>query len=412
MNDRDIEERVRQAVEHSVPDVREAILSQCEREGRVTPMTEMKTKKKSGWKQFAAIAAVFVVMLGGTGWFLQGNAVDSVIELDVNPSIQLSVNRKERVVEVKGLNDDALVILDGMELEGTDLEVAVNALIGSMLKNGYLSDIQNSILISVDNKDEAKGKELQERLMKEVGELLSASAVDGAVLSQQVNHEDTTAEAAQIAKEYQISAGKAALIEKIAKKDAALNVGDLKDLNIHQLNLLLESRNLDISSDTASAGKASDKSYIGADRAMDIALRDAGLSKSAVTKLETEMDVENGVMTYEVEFKVGGVEYDYEIDAVSGEILQKKKEQDSDRETSGNSGSAEGTTIDKASAQAAALKHAGVAASEAYDMEAKLDRDDGRTVYEIEFKAGSIEYEYEIDAVGGAVLKSESEPID
>ena len=94
MNDRDIEERVRQAVEHSGPDVREAILSQCEREGRVTPMTEMKKKKKSGWKQFAAIAAVFIVMVGGAGWFLQGNAVDSVIELDVNPSIQLSVNRK------------------------------------------------------------------------------------------------------------------------------------------------------------------------------------------------------------------------------------------------------------------------------------------------------------------------------
>ena len=316
------------------------------------------------------------------------------------------------MVEVKGLNDDALVILDGMELEGTDLEVAVNALIGSMLKNGYLSDIQNSILISVDNKDEAKGKELQERLMKEVGELLSASAVDGAVLSQQVNHEDITAEAAQIAKEYQISAGKAALIEKIAKKDAALNVGDLKNLNIHQLNLLLESRNLDISSDTASVGKASDKSYIGADRAMDIALGDAGLSKSAVTKLETEMDVENGVMTYEVEFKVGGVEYDYEIDAVSGEILQKKKEQDSDRETSGNSGSAAETTIDKASAQAAALKHAGVAASEAYDMKVKLDRDDGRTIYEIEFKAAGIEYDYEMDAISGEILQVKKEQDD
>lgn len=60
-------------------------------------------------------------------------------------------------------------------------------------------------------------------------------------------------------------------------------------------------------------------------------------------------------------------------------------------------------------AKAAALAHAGVSADQATFTEAKLDRDDGVLLYELEFyTAAGAEYEYEINAVSGAVLKSES----
>ena len=45
----------------------------------------------------------------------------------------------------------------------------------------------------------------------------------------------------------------------------------------------------------------------------------------------------------------------------------------------------------------------------AYDMDIELDDEDGKLVYEIEFKSGNMEYDYEIDAVSGAILKHEAE---
>ena len=40
-----------------------------------------------------------------------------------------------------------------MDFSGSSLDVAVNAIIGSMLQNGYLNELANSVLISVDNND-------------------------------------------------------------------------------------------------------------------------------------------------------------------------------------------------------------------------------------------------------------------
>lgn len=63
-------------------------------------------------------------------------------------------------------------------------------------------------------------------------------------------------------------------------------------------------------------------------------------------------------------------------------------------------------------AKAAALTHAGVSESQAYDMDVELDDEDGRWVYEVEFKADGMEYEYVIDAYTSAVLEYDMEQDD
>ena len=60
-------------------------------------------------------------------------------------------------------------------------------------------------------------------------------------------------------------------------------------------------------------------------------------------------------------------------------------------------------------AQTAALNHAGVQAGAVSEMKCERDQDDGRTIYEVEFRAGRMEYEYEVDAATGTILKAESE---
>ena len=64
------------------------------------------------------------------------------------------------------------------------------------------------------------------------------------------------------------------------------------------------------------------------ERAIEIALADAGLKKDAVRELEAEYDREREGDRWEVDFESGKYEYSYEIDAVSGKILEREKELD------------------------------------------------------------------------------------
>ena len=165
MTDQELEQRLRTALEHAAPDHLEALLSRCElRRGNVIPMTvpARKPRKKAAMAWLAAACLALVVVGGGAGvQYYQANAVASVISLDVNPSVELSVNRKNRVLEAEPLNEDAKAIMEDMNLKGVDLNVAVNAVIGSMVTHGYLDDLDNAILVTVSNRSEEHTSELQ-----------------------------------------------------------------------------------------------------------------------------------------------------------------------------------------------------------------------------------------------------------
>ena len=74
--------------------------------------------------------------------------------------------------------------------------------------------------------------------------------------------------------------------------------------------------------------RSSSTSDIGAQAAKSAALRHAGLSEGQVQELQVEWDNENGRAVYEVEFKSGGMEYEYVIDAATGSVLEHQAEQD------------------------------------------------------------------------------------
>ncbi len=67
---------------------------------------------------------------------------------------------------------------------------------------------------------------------------------------------------------------------------------------------------------------------ITAQEAKAIALAHAGLTENQVRGLRAELDLDDGVAEYEVEFTAGGYEYDYEIDTASGKIRFWDKELD------------------------------------------------------------------------------------
>ena len=55
------------------------------------------------------------------------------------------------------------------------------------------------------------------------------------------------------------------------------------------------------------------------------------------------------------------------------------------------------------------MAHAGVSENQTTKMEVERDWDDGRLEYDVEFKAGNMEYEYTIDGTTGAILEYEQD---
>ena len=408
MTEHEINKKLRDAYAHAAPDVLPAVRADCtESKGGVCMTTTKKVKRP--FARLAALAACLCLAAGCIFGYLRyqiNYAVDATVSLDVNPSVEITVNRKERVLQVTPLNADGEIIVGDMDFRGSDLRVAVNAIIGSMVQNGYLSELANSVLISVDNNNTERGAAMQAQLTDAVNQLLQTEAFSGAVLSQTVTKDDALK---QLAEAYGITVGKAQLIRDILDDDGRHTFDELASLSINELNLLRR----DVSSAETkieAIGTASEKAYIGTKKAKAIAFAHAGVDAAAVLSCKTEMDTEGGIMVYDVDFEAGRFEYEYEIDAATGKVLKAEKEIDDDAAASSEKPFVPTPEmIGESKAKTTAFAHAGVSAADVTDYEFKVDTDDGKTVYELDFRVGSTEYEYEIDAATGKILKAEKE---
>lgn len=144
--------------------------------------------------------------------------------------------------------------------------------------------------------------------------------------------------------------------------------------------------------------------------ARSIALSDANVKSNDAVFTKTKLETDDGRKVYEVEFRVSTdssvTEYEYEILASTGKILDREKETKSVTVPSA------GKNITREQAVAIALKSAGVKEKKALKLTAKQDNENGKRVYEVEFyvkKDGKlIEYDYTILVSNGQILKKES----
>ena len=400
MTNEKMEQRLAAAVEKTAPNDVNGVLSRCdERKGTVIPMTTKKTTKKR-WTTLAAACLALVLLGGGGIFYQQAHAVASVVSLDVNPSIELKVSKSEKVLACTPLNEDAKAILadmgDGADLKGAKLDVAVNAIVGSLVRNGYLNSISSAIMISVEDNDTARAEKLQRELTSTVDGVLQTSEAKASVLTQTLTQD---AGLEQQARENSISTGKAALVNRVLALNPALKFDALAKLSVEELK------------DLAEAGAPA--MLIGTDKAMDIAAAafgKASTAKMAYSAVDPELD--ESPAHYEVEIRSQtGEEFEYKVDAYTGAILESKREAADGTEVPvvQPSKPAASGDIGYAKAKSVALNHAGVSENKAYDMDIELDDEDGRLIYEVEFKSGNMEYSYEINAATGAILKHETE---
>lgn len=489
MKRREIEQHLRQATERLTPAYDAQLAGQLvsidtpeSAESSVQAVMPSPRRSRKVWAAVIAAAACVAIGVGGWGYsrYLR---VDSVIGLDVNPSLEITANSQDRVLAVTARNADAVRVLDGMDLKGTDLKVAFNALIGSLLQQGYLQEDSSAVLLSVENGNAAHREALQQQLGDIVQVTLQKQGVAVDLTTQNLTGDRTVQ---QLAEKLGVSTGKAQLIQSIIEKDPSLKAEDLAQKTVAELNQLAQEKH-------ASSVNTASGEYIGMEKAKELVVSRA--PGAIITELELELDdgravyegeaytevylydfeldarsgefrqweeekrtsgqttpsagqdlisydraveivlqrlpgasiekgkqdTENGRPVWEIDLKKGEYRYDATVDASTGEIIQWEEEKVGGGSTVGTTGTTStaknGTTSAPTSTggtsryigldRAVELAKAQVPGSQ--HMEAKWEEDDGRIYYEVTLVKGDMEYEIELDAVTGAVLKTESE---
>lgn len=413
-----------------------------------------------------AVAACVLFAVGVVGVPYYGNnyVPDSHVDIDVNPGVEIVTNKKNKVLEVQSTNQDGASVIDGMDLKNTELKVAVNALIGSMVQKGYIQNDNTGILVTVRNDNEEKANKVKAEVLNDINTALSTNSVQATVINQTVK---TTVDAKKFATENNISIGKAVFVLNLAAKDGSLDAKELAKMKVSEIASLVVQKGIDIrdivdydsddsiweniadaiediDEDAREKGIATSAAVenstavdttpqpaptqpaatvapattaaqsnntvgdIGIEKAKEIAMSHAGVSAGSVSFVKAKLDTEDGVKVYDIEFYSGNVEYDYEINAATGAIVsfdQDIENYEIPTQPAAPTQAASVISVDKA--KQIALSHAGV--SGASFKKVKLDKDDGVRVYEIEFKVGNVEYDYDIDASSGAIISSSSE---
>ena len=165
------------------------------------------------------------------------------VYLDVNPSVMLKVNNRNRVTQATACNGDAVRILGDLDFRGADLDVALYAILGSMVHNGYLTESKDTVLVSVQCANTARANNLESKVTDVVSRDLKDMINAGEVLSHRVGANEAEKDNA----EEQFSPGKTSFIKDLTEKYPQLDGDDLEDLTIDEIVSVLKGEDLDYS---------------------------------------------------------------------------------------------------------------------------------------------------------------------
>lgn len=247
---KDLKNKIINAYENETPDFRERIVSACENETQAPaalPVHSTNAKKQKHPFLFRRIVAVTsCLILFGVGLFIGKIIPESqpiaeaqtCVYIDVNPSLELSLDEDNTVLSCVAANEDAKIILNGMKLEGVELKTALNAIVGSMYVKGYLTSDDNSMLISVDTSDVTHTNGFLTYITQQVNDVFKNSEMECAIIAQGVKVDKDLKRRAE---EQGVSVGKMHLLDKMVDCMGDLSqeeIDTLSSLSIKNLNLI------------------------------------------------------------------------------------------------------------------------------------------------------------------------------
>lgn len=389
LTDQEVEYMLAKAVVQQVPDIYQQASS-----APITPLTVVDEivprqfpRQRLHWQRLAAACVLLVLCAGGIFswlWF----STKAVVSIDVNPSVALSLNRFEYVIDTQAGNTDGAEVLDDLSLKNLKLSTALDALMGAMSRKGYLDD-QAQISVFVDGSDDDFNRELYDEITDDLAHLapdavtqVGESATNEQTTEQPAGNEQTTEQPSA-----EQTTEQPATDQTTAQPVTGQTTGQTGEQQPQQSISITE------------------------EQAKEIAANHAGVAVADLTFHSVSLEEDDGRRVYDVEFYSGSTEYDYEIDAATGDILSYDNDVEnfSIPQQQSTQGTATGSYIGDDAAKAAALQRAGLTEDQVRWEKCELDEDDGRFSYELEFSSGQHEYECEVEAFTGEIVKFEQD---
>lgn len=211
---------------------------------QATPMREhdhMTRQKRSrpalrrGLVALAAACLLIAVAVGG--WVWQFRVPVSVIDLDINPSFEITLNRGGQVLALRALSEEAEGVLDGRNYRGWELDEAAESLFFELMLQGYLDGDDAVMLLSVSGRSEAEAAELTQRLADRLALTAMQGGQNPGIVAQRL---DEDGQLAIRAAEYGISAGKMQLVDRLLGMDQPHSEAALARMRVAELLALAE----------------------------------------------------------------------------------------------------------------------------------------------------------------------------
>ena len=302
LTDQEVEYMLAKAVVQQVPDIYQQASS-----APITPLTVVDEivprqfpRQRLRWQRLAAACVLLVLCAGGIFswlWF----STKAVVSIDVNPSVALSLNRFEYVIDTQAGNTDGADVLDDLSLKNLKLSTALDALMGAMSRKGYLDD-QAQISVFVDGSDDDFNRELYDEITDDLAHLAPDAVTqvgESATAQPDTRHPAEQQTVEQPATEQPVTEQPSA--EQTTEQPAT-------DQTTEQ-----PAAEQPITGQTGEQ-QLQQSTSITEEQAKEIAASHAGVAVADLTFHSVSLEEDDGRRVYDVEFYSGSTEYDYEDD--------------------------------------------------------------------------------------------------
>ena len=180
----------------------------------------------------------FAAGIGGV-YSYENILVDSIVDMDVNPSFELKINKNERVLSFTPLNEDAVQAAEGHTYKDWNVEDAVKDLYRIMEEKEYLTDDRRTVLISVENKNPNRVSQLQSQLSDCIRKTAEESKKTVRIVTQEKKKDQALNQTAQ---NYHISSGKLQFIRMMTAAYPDLDEKTLSKMSMEELYRIIFDR--------------------------------------------------------------------------------------------------------------------------------------------------------------------------
>lgn len=203
-------------------------------------------------KKIILLSSVIILLGASISCFTLLKTPVSYLSIDINPSVELGVNRLNKIVSAKGFNNDGEMILNGKDLINSSVTEAVNTLIKSASDKGFIAS-DGSTVVSLTSETDNKS----------LADQLTNYAIDGAMKAVKENgstiivrKDSVPLSSREKAEKLGLTAGKLNIIEKLQALDPSVTVDQYKDAKIteidNKIKNLEKSSNLPVSDNNES----------------------------------------------------------------------------------------------------------------------------------------------------------------